>query len=246
MGYFYPVVQLAAGYRRRILFRRGLVKTPRPAGNGFHYYGKSVTLFRIDIFPRIEKVLKPDKINLCFLILWSTLSLPSCSQSGPGDDLLTGAFGFSFGDRPEGLGETFLSELKSIDAGTPPSPDSRFEKYFYTVTPGSHRIYQINAMTGAHLTRSACDTLVDDLADELMQKYYTKGEAIINDADEKWVLQRNTKRSVSLECTKAPLQPGAGDAMLYQLSLGYLDYNLAAEAYKEWKKTKTAGKPDKY
>ena len=59
-------------------------------------------------------------------------------------------------------------------------------------------------------------------------------------------LQRNTKRSVSLECTKAPLQPGAGAADLYRLSLGYLDYNLAAEAYKEWKKTGITDKPDKY
>lgn len=139
-----------------------------------------------------------------------------------------------------------MSELKSIDAGIPPSPDSRFEKYFYTVTPGSHRIYQINAVTGAGLNKTACDTRLDDLAYELTQKYYTKGEAIINDADDKWVLQRNTKRSVSLECTKAPLQPGAGDAELYRLSLGYLDYNLAAEAYKEWKKTRTTDKPDKY
>ena len=191
-------------------------------------------------------MLKSSNINPCFIILWSILCLASCGKAGPGDVVLTGAFGFSFGDQPEGLGGTFLSELKSIDAGTPPSPDSRFEKYYYTVTPGSHRIYQINAMTGAHLTRSACDTLVDGLADELMQKYYTKGEAIINDADDKWVLQRNTKRSVSLECMKAASQPGAGSAELYQLSLGYLDYNLAAGAYKEWKKTKTADKPDMY
>ena len=191
-------------------------------------------------------MLKSSNTKPCIIILWSILCLASCSKTGPGDALLSGAFGFSFGDQPEGLDGTFLSELKSIEAGTPPSPDSRFERYFYTVTPGSHRIYQINAMTDAHLTRSACGALVDDLADELIQKYYTKGEAIINDADDKWVLQRNTKRSVSLECTKAPVQTGAGDAELYQLSLGYLDYNLAAEAYKEWKKTRTTGKPDKY
>lgn len=191
-------------------------------------------------------MLHPGNINPCFIFLWSILCLASCSKTGPGDEVLTGAFGFSFGDQPEGLGGTFLSELKSIDAGIPPSPDSRFEKYFYTVTPGSHRIYQISAVTAAGLDKTDCETRLDDLADELTQEYYTKGEAIINDADDKWVLQRNTKRSVSLECTKAPLQPGAGAAEPYRLSLGYLDYNLAAEAYKEWKKTGTTDKPDKY
>ena len=191
-------------------------------------------------------MLKPGNINLCFIILWSILCLASCNKTAPGEILLTGAFGLSFGDQPAGLGGTFLSELKSIEAGDPPYPDSRFEKYFYTVTPATHRIYQVNAVTGAHLTRSACATLSADLANELRQKYFKKDEAIINDTEDKWLLQRNTKRSATLECMKAPMQPDAGDEELYLLSLSYLDYNLATEAYKEWKKTKIADKPDNY
>ena len=185
-------------------------------------------------------------LNRYAILLLPTLWLASCSQSGPGEVLLTGAFGFSFGEQPGGLGDTFLSELKGIEAGNPPAPDPRFEKYSYTVTPGSHRIYQVSAATVAGLDKSACDTLLDDLAKELTQKYYRTGEAIINDADDKWVLQRNTKRSVSLQCLAAPATPAAGQEQLYRLSVNYLDYNLATEAYREWKKTRTADKPDKY
>ena len=177
-----------------------------------------------------------SKINKSVIFLLSTLWLASCSQPDPDDVLITGAFGLSFGERPEGLGESFLSELKSMEVRDPPSPDSRFEKYFYTVTPGSHRIYQVNAVTGARLTRYACDALIDDLSNELRQKYYTAGEAIINDSKKKWVLQRNTKRAVSLQCLNAPSSTSAGNEQLYQLSLSYLDYNLATEAYKEWNK----------
>lgn len=181
-------------------------------------------------------MLKPDKINLYLIILWSALCLASCSQSGTGDDLLTGAFGLDFGAQPEGFGGTFLSELKSIEARDPPFPDSRFETYFYTVTPASHRIYQIGAETGAGLNQTACDTLLEELAHELTIKYFTTGEAIINDADDKWVLQRNSKRSVTLQCLAAPATAGAGKEQAYWLSISFLDYNLASEAYKEWKK----------
>ncbi len=191
-------------------------------------------------------MLKPDKINPCLIILWSTLCLASCSQSGTGDDLLSGAFGLDFGETPEGFGGTFLSELKSIEFRDPPFPDNRFEKYFYTVTPATHRIYQIGAETGAGLNKTACDTLLEELAGELTQKYFTTGETIIDDADDKWVLQRNSKRSVSLQCLAGPAAAGAGTGQVYRLSVSFLDYNLAAEAYKEWKKTRTTDKPDKY
>ena len=191
-------------------------------------------------------MLKPDKINLCLTILWATLCLASCSQSGTGDDLLSGAFGLDFGETPEGFGGTFLSELKSIEARDPPFPDSRFEKYFYTVTPATHRIYQVGAETGAGLNEASCNILHDELARELTQKYFRTGEAIINDAGDKWVLQRNSKRSVSLQCLARPATAGAGKEHVYWLSVSFLDYNLAAEAYKEWKKTRTTDKPDKY
>lgn len=191
-------------------------------------------------------MLNLDKINLCSIILWATLCLASCSQSGTGDDLLTGAFGLDFGEQPEGFGGTFLSELKSIEARDPPFPDSRFEKYFYTVTPATHRIYQIGAETGAGLNETACNILHDELARELTQKYFRTGEAVINDADDKWILQRNSKRSVSLQCLARPATAGAGKEHVYWLSISFLDYNLAAEAYKEWKKTRTTDKPDKY
>ncbi|MDE0512585.1 MAG: hypothetical protein OXI88_12450 [Gammaproteobacteria bacterium] len=188
----------------------------------------------------------PKHSSSFLLFLWLTLWLASCSPSGPEDDLLTGAFGFAFGDRPEGIGDAYLSELKSIQAGTPPSPDDRFEKYFYTVTPGTHKIYQINAMTAPHLSGPACDAMIDNLADELTQQYYTQDEAIINRSERKWVLQRNSKRSVTLECMKASSQSDVGNGQLYQLSMSYLDYNLATEAYKEWKKTGLPDKPDRY
>ena len=191
-------------------------------------------------------MLQPDKINLCLIILWAALCLASCSRSGTGDDLLTGAFGLEFGEQPEGFGGSFLSELKTIEARDPPVPDNRFEKYFYTVTPASHRIYQIGAETGAGLDKTACDTLLDELAVELTQQYFRTGEAIINDADEKWVLQRNSKRSVSLQCLAGPAKAGAGKEQVYRLAVSFLDYNLAAEAYKEWKNTGTTDKPDKY
>ena len=181
-------------------------------------------------------MLKTVNINPCFIILWSILCLASCGQSGPGDDLLTGAFGLGFGEQPEGFDGSFLSELKSIEVRDPLSPDSRFEKYFYTVTPASHRIYQIGAETGASLNKTACDTLLDELAMELTQKYFRTGEAIINDAEDKWVLQRNSKRSVSLQCLAGPATAGAGKEQVYWLSISFLDYNLASEAYKEWKK----------
>ena len=189
---------------------------------------------------------QPDTTNAKLFFLWLTLWLASCSPSGPGDALLTGAFGFAFGDRPEGLGDAYLSELRSIPAGSPPSPDDRFENYFYTVTPGTHRIYQISALTGPGLTESACAAMIGEMADELTQQYYADGEAIIDRGERKWTLQRHTKRSVILECMKAPAQHGAGNGQLYQLSLSYLDYNLATEAYKEWKKTGIPDKPDKY
>ena len=182
--------------------------------------------------------------GLFFLSL--SLWMAACSPSGSDDVLLAGAFGFAFGDRPEGLGDTFLSELRTIPAGNPPSPDNRFENYFYTVTPESHRIYQISAVTGPDLTEPACAAMIDEMADELAQKYYAKDEAIINRTELKWTLQRNTKRSVTLECMRAPAQHGMENGQPYQLSLSYLDYNLATEAYKEWKKSDIPDKPDKY
>lgn len=191
-------------------------------------------------------MMKPDNSNIHLLFFCLTLWLVSCSPSGSDDALLTGAFGFVFGNRPEGLGDTFLSELRNIPADNPPSPDSRFAEYFYTVTPGSHRIYQVNAVTGPDLTMSACAAMIDDMAHELTQQYYTEGEAIIHRAEWKWVLQRHTKRSVTLECVQAPARHEAGNGRFYQLSLSYLDYNLATEAYKEWKKTGAPEKPDKY
>ena len=189
---------------------------------------------------------KPDCTNLYLLFLWSTLWLVSCSPSGSGDVLLTGAFGFAFGDRPAGLGSTFLSELRNIPADEPPTPDGRFENYFYTVTPGTHRIYQINAATAPHLTGPDCEHMIEDLAEELARRYYTQDEAIINRSERKWVLQRNSKRSVTLECMKASPQPGADSEQVYLLSVSYLDYNLATEAYREWSKSRTPDKQDKY
>ena len=235
MGYLYLVAQLAAGGRRRAVFRCWLVKDTASAGNSFYFNRKSFTLFRIDLLPRIRKVFKLSDINLGFIILWSILCLASCSETEPGEVLLTGAFGLSFGEQPEGFDGSFLSELKSIEAA-PPLPDNRFEKYFFTVTPGSHRIYQISAATAASLNKAACDALLDDLAIELMQEYYKTDEAIINATADKWVLQRNTKRSVSLQCLAAPATAAAGKKQLYRLSVSYLDYNLATEAYREWNK----------
>ena len=171
-----------------------------------------------------------------FIILWSVLYLVSCDKSGSGETLITGAFGFSFGDKPAELGEVFFSELESIEISNPPLPDNRFERYFYTVTPQSHRIYQVNAVTSPNMTKSACDSLLHDLSSELKQKYHEEGEAVISHLKGKWEIRRSTKRSVSLECVVAPLPPATGEERLHKLSLSYLDYNLAAEAYKEWKK----------
>ena len=187
-----------------------------------------------------------DNVKSCLLLLCATLWLASCGRSGTEDTLLTGAFGFAFGEQPEGLGDTFLSELRTIPAAEPPSPDARFEKYSYTVTPGSHRIYQINALTGAHLAGPACEALRAELAAELKQMYYRDDGAVINDHAGKWTLQRPAKRAVTLECMQASPQPGTDHRARYRLSLSYLDYNLAAEAYKEWNNNMATHKPDKY
>lgn len=188
----------------------------------------------------------PVNVYTRFLLLSALLWLASCDRAGPEDALMTGAFGFAFGERPQGLGDLFLSELKTIPATDPPSPDSRFEHYSYTVTPGSHRVYQINATTGTNLTRPACESLHADLAAELSQAYFSEDEAVISHDEGKWTLQRTTKRAVTLECIKVVSQDNARDEPLYQLSLSYLDYNLAAAAYQEWKKTMATYKPDKY
>lgn len=179
---------------------------------------------------------RSDLNKIYFIVLWFSLSLGSCSGAGPGDILITGAFGFSFGEQPAGFGETYLSDLKRIEVTHPPSPDERFDNFYYTVTPLTHKIYHLDAETNPDLTGLACTSLLDDLAAELIQKYYNKDEAFVSNIKNKWELKRNTKRSVSLQCMAVPGSLPTQDEQLYKLSISYLDYGLATEAYKEWKK----------